>query len=114
MSQEALLWEMALEHFGSDGLLQVVVEMWGSAAAPSRSVVEHMSTDRMSQEVLNILKIAQEILDAFVSDRRPIHDKVTLYARHASDLADGLITRLPKEKLSRALRGSRIEIELGM
>lgn len=114
MSQEALLWEMALEHFGSDGLLQVVVEMWGSAAAPSRSVVEHMSTDRMSQEVLNILKIAQEILDTFVSDRRPIHDKVTLYARHASDLADGLITRLPKEKLSRALRGSRIEIELGM
>lgn len=114
MSQEVLLWEMALEHFGSDGLLQVVVEIWGSAVAPSRSVVEHKSTDRMSQEVLNILKIAQERLDAFVSDRRPIHDTVTLYARHASDLADGLITRLPKERLSRALRGSRIEIELGM
>jgi hypothetical protein len=58
ISQEALVWEMALEHFGSDGLLQLVVEMWGGATAPSRLVVEHMPTDRTSQEVLNILKIA--------------------------------------------------------
>lgn len=114
MSQEALLWEMALEHFGSEVLLQMVVEMWGSAAPPSRPVVEHLSTDRMRQEALNILKIAQERLGAFVPDRRAVHDTVTLYARHASNLADGPITRLPKERLSRALRGSRIEIELGM
>ncbi|WP_458718366.1 hypothetical protein [Pseudomonas gregormendelii] len=114
MSQEALLWDMAVEHFGSEVLLQMVVEMWGSAAHPFRPVVEHLSTDRMSQEALNILKIAQERVGAFVPDRRPIHDTVTLYARHASDLADGLITRLPKGRLSPAMRGSRIEIELGM
>lgn len=113
MSQEALLWDMAVEHFGSEVLLQMVVEMWGSAAPPFRPVVEHLSTDRMSQEALNILKIAQERVGAFVPDP-PAHDAVTLYARHTSDLADGLITRLPKERLSRALRGSRIEIELGM
>lgn len=45
-------------------------------------------------------------------DRKPVNDMFMLYARHASDSADGLITRLPKEKVSRALKGSRIEIEL--
>jgi hypothetical protein len=83
MTQEAPLWEMALEHFGSDGLLQAVVEMRGSASAPSRRVVEHLSTDRVSQDVLNILKIAQERLGAFVPDRRPVHGTVTLFARHS-------------------------------
>ncbi|EPM67772.1 hypothetical protein A249_40015 [Pseudomonas syringae pv. actinidiae ICMP 18804] len=38
---------------------------------------------------------------------------MTLYTRHASDLEDGLITRLPKELLSRAWRGSCLEIDLG-
>ena len=70
MSQEAMLWDMALEHFGSDVLLQLVVEIWGRAAHPCRAVVEHLSTDRMSQEALKILKIAQEQLGTFVSDRR--------------------------------------------
>lgn len=45
---------------------------------------------------------------------RRMRDTVTLYARHASNLADGLITLLPKVQLSRALRGSCIEIELGI
>ncbi|KAE9642587.1 hypothetical protein EJA70_18290 [Pseudomonas sp. PB103] len=114
MAQEGELWERALEHLGSDGLLQAVIEMWSRAAPPPRSVVEHLSTDKVSQEVLNILKIAQERVGAFVPDRIPAAGTVTLYARHASSLVDGLITRLPKEQLSRALRGYRVEIELGI
>lgn len=114
MEQEGQLWEMALEHLGLDGLLQAVVGVWSRAAPPTRPIVEHLPTDKVSQEDLNILKIAQERVGAFVPDRIPVPGTVTLYARHASDLADGLITRLPREQLSRALRGSRIEIELGM
>ena len=60
MAQEGELWEMALEHLGSDGLLQAVIEMWSRAGCPPRPVVEHLSHDKVSQEVLNILKIAQE------------------------------------------------------
>lgn len=113
MAHEGQLWEMALEHFGSDGLLKVVVDMWSRAALQPRSVVEHLTTDKVSQEVLNILKIAQERVGAFVPGRMPVTGTVTLYARHASDLADGLITLLPKEQLSRAWRGSCLEIDLG-
>lgn len=114
MAQEGELWERALEHLGSDGLLQAVIEMWSRAACPSRPVVEHLSHDKVSQEVLNILKIAQERVGAFVPGRIRAAGTVTLYARHASSLVDGLITLLPKTQLSRALRGSCIEIELGI
>ncbi|OYT80901.1 hypothetical protein AOA57_01230 [Pseudomonas sp. 2588-5] len=114
MAQEGQLWKMALEHLGSDGLLQVVVDMWSRAAPPPKPVVEHLTTDKLSLEVLNILKIAQELVGAFVPGQTPVPGIVTLYARHASDLADGLITRLPKEKLSRAWRGSCLEIDLGI
>ncbi|VVQ30013.1 hypothetical protein PS947_01651 [Pseudomonas fluorescens] len=114
MVQEGQLWEMALKHFGSDGLLKVVIEMWSHAATPPKPVVEYLSTKQVSQEVLNILKIAQERVGAFVADRTPVPDTVTLYSRHASDLADGLITRLPKVQLSRAWRGLCLEIDLGI
>lgn len=114
MAHEGQLWEMALEHFGSDALLQVVVDMWNYAASPPRPFIEHLTTDKVSQEVLNVLKIAQERIGAFVPGRTPVPGIVTLYARHASDLADGLITRLPKELLSRSWRGSCLEIDLGI
>ncbi len=101
MAHEGQLWEMALEHFGSDGLLRVVVDIWSHAAPPPRPVIEHLTGDKVSLEVLNILKIAQERVGAFVPGRPPVSGIVTLYARHASDFADGLITRLPKKLLSR-------------
>jgi hypothetical protein len=113
MAHEGQLWEMALEHFGSDELLQMVVDIW-SHVTPARPVVEHLTTKQVSQDVLNLLKIVQERVGAFVPGRAPVAGTVTLYARHASDLADELITRLPKELLSRARRGSCLEIDLGI
>jgi len=53
------LWEMALKHFGSDGFLKVIIEMWSHAAPPPKPVVEYLSTKQVSQEILNILKIAK-------------------------------------------------------
>lgn len=97
MAHEGQLWEVAIEHFGSDGLLQLVVDMWSHAAPPPRPVVERLTANKVSLEVLNILKIAQECVGASVPGRRPVTGTVTLYARHASDLADGLITLLLKE-----------------
>ncbi|EPM58381.1 hypothetical protein A264_16227 [Pseudomonas syringae pv. actinidiae ICMP 19071] len=41
----------------TDGLLQVVVDIWSHAAPPPRPVIEHLTTDKVSQEVLNILKL---------------------------------------------------------
>ncbi len=81
---------------------------------PPRPLVEHLSTNEVSQDVLRILKIAQQRVGAIVPGRTPDAGTVTLYARHASNLVDGLITLLPKVKLSQALRGSCLEIELGI
>jgi len=58
MAQEDKLWAMALKHLGSEGLLKAIIDMWNRAAPPPRPVVEHLSTDKVSQEVLNILKNA--------------------------------------------------------
>lgn len=114
IAQERLLWDMAFQHLGNDGLLELVVEIWRGMPAPPRLLVEHLGTGTVSQQVLNILKMAQERVGAFVPGQTPVSGTVTLYARHASDLADALITRLPKAQLSRAWRGSCLEIDLGV
>lgn len=92
---------MALEHLSSDGLLQAAIALWSRSAPPTRPLVEHLSTNEVNQEVLNTLRIAQQRVGAVVSGRTPDADTVTLYTRHASNLADGLITLLPKLQLSR-------------
>lgn len=114
MAQEGHLWDMALQHFGHDELLELVVELWAGASPPPTRLVEHLSINNVSQQVLNILKIAQERVGAFVPGQTPAPGVVTLYARHASDLADGLMTVLPKQQLSRAWRGFCLEIDLGI
>ena len=105
---------MALQHVRRDERLELVVELWRGASPPPTRLVEHLSTGSVSQQVLDILKIAQERVRAIVPGRRPATGTVTLYSRHASDLADGLISRLPKQQLSRAWRGSCLEIDLGI
>ncbi|CAI8966056.1 hypothetical protein EMIT047CA2_80320 [Pseudomonas soli] len=51
---------------------------------------------------MNILKIAQVRVGALVPDCMLIPGAVTLYARHAGDLADGILARLPRGELTRA------------
>ncbi|MCR4538578.1 hypothetical protein NUV89_09260 [Pseudomonas sp. 18.1.10] len=80
MVQEGQLWEMALKHFGSDGLLKVIIEMWSHAAAPPKPVVEYLSTKQVSQEILNILKIAQERVGALVADRISVFGRLSYEA----------------------------------
>jgi hypothetical protein len=80
MVQEGQLWEMALKHFGSDGLLKVIIEMWSHAAPPPKPVVEYLSTKQVSQEILNILKIAQERVGAFVADRISVFGRLSYEA----------------------------------
>lgn len=54
------------------------------------------------------------LFGALLPDRVPVPGVVTLYARHASDLADGILARLPRGELTRTLRGSQLEVELGL
>lgn len=108
MSQEALLWRIALEHFGPTDLLRTIVELWSLAGPPARLTVEHLSDEVWGEEVLSILKIAQVQVGAIVSGREANSAKITLYCQHASHLADGLLQRIPAAKLPRCLRGVRL------
>lgn len=114
LSQEALLWDIALKHFGPAQLLQIVVDLWGALEYPERTAVDHLSPATLNPQVLNILNIAQTRVGAFVPLRDAALGIVTLYSRHASDLADGLLARLPVTKLTRTLKGDRLDNDMGM
>jgi len=55
MAHEGQLWEMALEPFGSDELLQVVLDMWKDVGPPPKPVVEHLTTKQVSQVFCRML-----------------------------------------------------------
>ena len=114
LAQEGLLWEIALNHYGPEQLVQIVVELWDTIEFPQRTAVDHLSTATLSPQALNILKIAQARVGAFVPLRETVPGTVTLYSRHASDLADGLLVRLPVTQLTRELRGDRLDDDMGI
>ncbi|MDD2108737.1 hypothetical protein NP554_21855 [Pseudomonas asiatica] len=114
VSYEVLLWRIALDHFGPEGLHQVVVELWRGAGIPPRKTVEHIKAEVVGEELLNILKIAQIIAGGLVPYRQSSSDGITLYSRHAQHLVDGLLERLPVEKLPRALRVARLQNQIGL
>lgn len=103
-----------MEHFGPERLLQIVIELWSAFEFPEHVTVDHLSTDTLSCQVLNILKIAQDRVGAFVPLRDAAPGVVTLYSRHASDLADGLIALLPMSQLTYKFKGDRIGDEFGI
>lgn len=80
LAQEGCLWEIALAYFGPEKLLETIVDLWGGASPPTRPTVEHLSTDTLPADVVNILKIAQVRVGALVPDRVPVPGVVTLYA----------------------------------
>ena len=76
--------------------------------------MENLSTTTLDHQVLDILSIAQNRVGAFVTLRDAAPGVVTLYSRHASDLADGLIARLPMSQLTHKFKGDRIGDEFGI
>lgn len=59
ISQEAFLWRAALDHFGHEGLYQIVIELWQGAGPPARPTVEYLDESEVGPVVINLLKIAQ-------------------------------------------------------
>ena len=112
--QEALLWKTALGYLGPSNLYQTVVELWREAGVPARPTVECLTNDMVGDEVMNILRIAQAQVGAMVPGREVAPETCALYSRHAGELADGLLGRLPVRELPLSLRGFRLESDLGM
>ena len=114
MLQEGQLWDIALEHFGIEELLQIVVDRWSTLEPPSRPTVDHLCAPAFSQNGLNLMRIAKNQVGVSAPDRETVPETVFMYSRHASDLAEGLLALLPKAVLPQDLKGIRLEDELGI
>lgn len=114
ISQEALLWRAALDHFGHAGLHQIVIELWQGAGPPARPTVEYLDEHEVGPVVINLLKIAQVEVDGVVPFRDDAPNRVTLYSRHAQHLVDGLLERMPATMLTRQMRVARVSNDMGV
>lgn len=114
ISQEALLWRAALDHFGHAGLHQIVIELWQGAGPPARPTVEHLDEHEVGPVVINLLKIAQLGVGGVVPFRGDSPIRVTLYSRHAQHLVDGLLERMPATMLTRQMRMARVSNDMGV
>jgi len=114
MSQEGLLWKIALSHLGHVGLHRLVVELWTNAEVRARATVEHLESLHIGNDVLNILRIAQVSVEAVVPYRPLDPHRIAIYSAHAEHLADKLLEAMPVEKLPPSLKGARLEMDLGM
>ena len=95
ISQEALVWRTAFSHLGPAGFQQALLEIWNGAGLPTRATVEHLDKHSIGDAVLSIMRAVQIAAGAVVPHRQSSPDKLALYSRHAQDLADGLLLRMP-------------------
>ena len=96
------------------GLHHIVVELWTKAEPRARATVEYLERLHISNDVLNILRIAQASVGAVVPYRPLEPDRIAIYSAHAEHLADKLLKAMPVEKLLPSLKGARLEVDLGM
>jgi hypothetical protein len=114
ISQEALVWRAAFSHLGSAGFHQALLEIWNGAGLPTRATVEYLDKHSVGDAVLSIVRAVQIAVGALVPYRDPSPDRLVLYSRHAQVLADGLLLRVPVKVLPQALKGIRLEMQLGL
>lgn len=111
---EALIWTMALEHLGQNGLLEAVVDLLRDAAPPTKQTVEYLESARVGQVVVDVVRVAQEEVGAFVPFREGTPNQVILYSLHAQHLTRGLMHRLPIKALPRPLQVLVLENDMGV
>lgn len=109
LQQEKALWAIALEHFGPDGLEEVVRETWVEAKAPDRPLVEILDINTLGPVALNILQNVQTEVGAIVPLRPSDPTQIHAYSAHVQLLTWGLLDKIPPKKLTRDLRGVKLD-----
>jgi hypothetical protein len=114
MSQEGLLWNIALKQFGATGLSDFVVKQWAKTRPPARATVEYLDIEFVGKDVLSILRIAQKAVGAVVPGRPIEPGRIAIYTAHAEHLANRVLKIIPVGKLPSSFRGTRLETDLGI
>jgi hypothetical protein len=115
LTQEGRLWKAARSHLGAAALQQAVVDLLLShGPLKARSKVEYLSREWLGYENLQLLKSA--LVEAGLAlpglDEPP--EKVALLSCYSQHIAQGLLLLMPLDKLTRDLRGFRLEHHLGI
>jgi len=113
LEQEGKLWEVARSYLGAAALQQAVVELLLShGPLKARSKVEYLSRESLGDENVHLLKNA--LVEAGLAlphlDQPP--EKIALLSCYSQRIAQGLLLLMPLGKLSRDLRGFRLEYDL--
>ena len=115
LSQEGMLWKVALAHLGATGLHQAVVDLLHSfGPQPPRSSLEYLRRQWVEVDVLRVLEKAFAEAGTGMPSRDALPEHIALLSCHSQHLADGLLHFLPLKKLTLELRGCRLEHDLGM
>ncbi|PQO98873.1 hypothetical protein C5612_27110 [Pseudomonas frederiksbergensis] len=115
LSQEGLLWKVALAHLGASGLHQAVVDLLhGFGPKPSRSSMEYLRREWVGEDVLHVLEKAFAEAGTGIPSPDGLPEHIALLSCHSQHLADGLLHLLPLKTLTSELRGYRLEHDLGM
>lgn len=115
LSQEGMLWKVALAHLGATGLHQAVVDLLQSyGPKPERGSMEYLRREWVGEGVISVLEKAFAEADTGIPARDAIPEHIALLTCHSQHLADGLLHLMPLEHLTSELRGYRLELGLGM
>lgn len=115
LSQEGLLWKVALAHLGASSLHQAVVDLLqGFGPKPPRSSMEYLRREWVGEEVLLVLERAFAEAGTGIPSSDGLPEHIALLSCHSQHLADGLLHLLPLKTLTSELRGYRLEHDLGM
>lgn len=114
LSQEKVLRDIGLSHFGPEALHQVVRHIWCEAKPPARPLVETLDISNLDRVDLDILLIVKIELEMAAPYRAPRPDQITWYSHHVQHLVIGLLDKIPAKQLPRDLRGFKLPVDLGI
>ena len=99
---------------GPKRLHEVVFDLWTNAEPIARTTVEYLDSEHVGNDVLDILRAVQIAVGAVVANRQVESGRLAIYSVHAEYLAAKVLKIIPVGSLPRSLRGTRLEVDLGM
>lgn len=100
LSQEGVLWKVALAHLEATGLHQAVLDLLQSLGPkPARGSMEYLRREWVGEGVISVLEKAFSEAGTGIPAWDAIPEHIALLTCHSQHLADGLLHLMPLEHL---------------
>ena len=108
---EAEVWKLALQHFGSDALCQILKQAHGELPRSpngSRDSFRPMPVEMFGSEILTLIRSIPEVYQMTLIERQ-----LLMPGKQRHHLFSALLQALPVDVLSEPLRDRRFALDLG-